>query len=131
MDTSNEYISRDKVLDIVGNYVREHNKSIIYNIFSKKETYSIYDKLLLLPITRIAESQHWDFVINEERVGYWEGKITSLYYNGYKCSNCGHGGGEVIPYEYGTMTEEEAKVFFGDMNYKYCPNCGARMENGK
>ena len=131
MDTSNEYISRDKVLDIVGSYVREHNKSIIYNIFSKKETYSIYDKLLFLPITRIGGSQHWDFVINEERVGYWEGKITSLYYNGYKCSNCGHGGGEVIPCEYGTMTEEEAKVFFGDMNYKYCPNCGARMENGK
>ena len=118
MDTSNEYISRDKVLDIVGNYVREHNKSIICNLFSKKETYSIYDKLLLLPITRIADSQHWDFVTNEERVGYWEGKITSLYYNGYKCSNCGHGGGEVIPCEYGTMTEEEAKVFFGDMNYK-------------
>lgn len=131
MDTSNEYISRDKVLDIVGNYVRERNKSIIYNIFSKKETYSIYDKMLFLPITYVAKSQHWDFVINEERIGYWEEKITPLYYNGYKCSNCGHGGGESIPQSYGEMTEEEARVFFGDMNYKYCPNCGARMENGK
>ena len=131
MDTSNEYINRDKVLDIVGEYVRQQNKSVFSNIFSKKETYSVYDRILFLPITRIAKSQHWDFVINEERVGYWGGKITPLYYNGYKCSHCKFGGGESIPQSYGEMTEEEARVFFGDMNYKYCPNCGAEMENGK
>ena len=42
MDTSNEYISRDKVLDIVGNYVRERNKSIIYNIFSKNSLGNLF-----------------------------------------------------------------------------------------
>lgn len=74
---------------------------------------------------------HWDFVINESRIGVYEGKKQPLYYNGYSCSNCRHGGGEVIPQEYGEITEEEARILFGDMNYTYCPNCGADMENGK
>ena len=128
MDTSNEYINRDKVLDIVGEYVRQQNKSIISNIFSKKETYGVYDRLLFLPIIRVAEPQHWDFVVNEERVGYYDGKIQPLYYNGYKCSHCGEGGGEFIPREYGKMTEQEGLVLFEGMDTNYCPNCGAWMK---
>ena len=131
MDTSNEYVKRDDVLNTVCNFADSFKNSLFFKIFIKASLESLSDTLLFLPITRIAEPQHWDFVINEERVGYWEGKITSLYYNGYKCSNCGHGGGEVIPKSYGEITEEEAKVFFGDMNYRFCPNCGAKMENGK
>lgn len=73
----------------------------------------------------------WNFVINEPRIGIFEGKNQPLYYNGHSCSHCRFGGGESIPQSYGTMTEEEARIFFGDMNYKYCPNCGAEMENGK
>lgn len=131
MDTSNEYVKRDDVLNAISNFADGFENSLFFKIFIRASLESLNDTLLFLPITRIAKSQHWDFVINEERVGYWEGKIISLYYNGYKCSNCGHGGGEVIPKSYGEMTEQEAKVLFGDMNYKYCPNCGARMENGK
>ena len=50
----------------------------------------------------------WNFVINEPRIGIFEGKIQPLYYNGHSCSHCRFGGGESIPQSYGEMTEEEA-----------------------
>ena len=107
MDTSNEYVKRDDVLNAISNFADGFENSLFFKIFIRASLESLNDTLLFLPITRIAKSQHWDFVINEERVGYWEGKIISLYYNGYKCSNCGHGGGEAIPKSYGEMTEED------------------------
>lgn len=127
----NEYIKREDVLNTVIDFANDICKSKILKALLRNKLEEMNDKLLFLPVKYIPGNRHWDFVINEERVGYWEGKLTSLYYNGYKCSNCGHGGGKSIPREYGTMTEEEAKVFFGDMNYRFCPNCGAGMVNGK
>ena len=81
---------------------------------------NLMDNIVALPSENGTVNAHWDFVINEERVGHYEGKIQSLYYNGYKCSHCGEGGGEFIPREYGKMTEQEGLVLFEGMVLVIC-----------
>ena len=121
-------ISKNEVLDLI---YKEWDNYKFCLAEARPLINKITNKIINLPYEYTRPEAHWDFVINETRVDEWEGALTTLYYNGYKCSNCGHGGGEAIPKSYGEMTEEEAKVFFGDMNYRFCPNCGAKMENGK
>ena len=119
-------INREKVVALVA---EQKENVLLKNLEGYLALRNLMDNIMALPSESGTVNAHWDFVINEERVGYYEGKIQPLYYNGYKCSNCGHGGGEVFPKEYGEMTEQEATVIFEGMNTKYCCNCGAKMEN--
>ena len=118
-------INREKVIALVA---EQKENVLLKNLEGYLALRNLMDDIIALPSEIGVVKAHWDFVVNEERVGDYEGKIQPLYYNGYKCSNCGCGGGESTPREYGKLTEEEAHVFFDDMNTKYCHDCGAYME---
>ena len=119
-------INREKVVALVA---EQKENVLLKNLEGYLALRNLMDAIMALPSENCTVNAHWDFVINEERVGYYGGEFQSLYYNGYKCSHCGEGGGEFIPREYGKMTEREATVIFEGMNTKYCCNCGAKMEN--
>ena len=118
-------INREKVIALVA---EQKENVLLKNLEGYLALRNLMEDIIALPSETGVVNAHWDFVVNEERVGYYEGKIQPLYYNGFKCSNCGCGGGESIPKEYGEMTEQEAAVIFEGMNTNYCPNCGACME---
>ncbi len=94
-----DYIKRDDVLDIVATMVT-HRKSVA----------DVYDVLEELPVADVVEQKHGKWIPVEEETGVeaFGFKEKAVVY--FRCSIC----------------DKEVDVSEG--NFKYCPNCGVRMD---
>lgn len=100
-----EYIDRDRFADKIREHLRCSNKGSV----TEAAYAAILQDLEGLPIVDVAPVVHGEWVRYKEPQNPYRGNGTS-----YKCSVCGR-----------TAGHHQVQL------YKYCPNCGAKMDGGE
>ena len=101
-----DYIDRFEVLELLGNKIDLFSESPMDNDDFTKMKLAIEIELEVrrLPILDVVEVKHGEWIDTGD-------EILDTTYSGWKCSECGY-------------------VFCGD-KFKFCPECGAKMDGGK
>lgn len=72
-----------------------------------RDVYDTVNRLRLIPAAEVAPVRHGRFLPGNSRPRTWQ----------FKCSNCG-----------GIAYFPQPKYFSKGCGYRYCPNCGAKMD---
>ena len=99
-----EYISREAALKAANEWVSEACMAPVMRVSR------LLDKLAKVPAADVAEVVHGEWLRSDDD---WN-SLTTI-----QCSCCGE--------EWCFETDDDVSL----LNYKYCPNCGARMDGGK
>lgn len=104
-DTVEEYMEQYKIVDTERVYT---NGAELVPIFRMKQWFEHLPSADVQPVRH----GHWEYNDSEQ--------FEELYVDTMRCTNCGECvDGEIHIREYAI-----------ELEYKYCPNCGARMDEG-
>ena len=98
-----DYISREAALEAANEWVSEACMAPVMRVSR------LFDKLAKVPAADVAEVVHGEWLRADDD---WN-SLTTI-----QCSLCSE--------EWCFETDDDVSL----LNYKYCPNCGARMDGG-
>lgn len=112
-----EYIEREKVEELIKNYGKGAISDGLKTLDPVDDIVSLVRGLDLIPAADVAPVIHGKNLYNGHPV------------DGFICSNCGFYTEEIGRY---IPDEDDPDISFCyEYEFKFCPNCGAKMDGGK